>query len=114
MKPITQFMVQMRLIQNATKMPEIQAQQVICFLSVATQPDISMGALTRAMGTSGAACSRSIARLGIGESPDSPGLGLVEAFEDPWCRRRKQVRLTPKGKALAQRLDGIVSPAGTS
>lgn len=55
------------------------------------------------VGVSNAAVSRNITLLGKG-SPGDPGMGLVEAFEDEYFRRRKLVRLTTKGKELMKHI----------
>ena len=45
-----------------------------------------------------------VARLAQGESLDRPGLAWVENFEDPAWRRRKLVRLTARGRVVAERV----------
>lgn len=50
-----------------------------------------------------ATISRNVSKLGAG-TPDEPGARLLEAFEDPYWRRRKLVRLTEKGKRFAESL----------
>lgn len=52
--------------------------------------------------------SRNIAMLGIGVSMDKPGANLVESYEDPAWRRRKIVRLTARGKALAEKIANLI------
>lgn len=64
-------------------------------------------------GVEKSANGRNIARLGPGQFVSSsesdrkthkPGLGLVEAYQDPMDRRINLVRLTSKGRALVEKL----------
>jgi DNA-binding MarR family transcriptional regulator len=82
---------------------DLGTQTVSCFLHVAMRSEIPMFDLIELLGLSNAAISRNISMLGRG-SPKDPGLGLVEAHEDEYFRRRKIVALTPRGKALANKL----------
>ena len=59
--------------------------------------------LIQLLDLSNAAVSRNITLLGRG-APREPGLGLVESFEDEEYRRRKLVKLTPAGEALAKKV----------
>ncbi|OUE44484.1 hypothetical protein BZY95_06355 [Billgrantia desiderata SP1] len=88
--------------------PEIQAQSIHLLLEVAIQPDITMGELIRKTHLSQASCSRNVSLLSDMDRHDRPGLGLVEAREDPAERRRKIVRLTPKGRELIAQLADII------
>lgn len=54
--------------------------------------------------------SRNCALLGPGLSPSEPGYGLLETYEDPHYRRRKLVKLTPRGELLRDALLGIAGP----
>ncbi|EWG97932.1 MarR family winged helix-turn-helix transcriptional regulator [Halomonas sp. BC04] len=87
---------------------EIQAQSIHVLLEVAIQPEITMGGLIKKTGLSQASCSRNVTLLSDQDRHGKPGLGLVEAEEDPAERRRKIVRLTPKGKELIALLADIV------
>lgn len=60
--------------------------------------------LIELVGVSQSSVSRHIDRLARGR-PREPGFGLVEAYEDPDYRKRKLVRLTPRGQALVVELD---------
>jgi hypothetical protein len=46
--------------------------------------------------------------LGQG-SPKEPGMGLVEAYEDAYFRRRKIVRITQKGSALMEKVVAAIN-----
>ena len=39
---------------------------------------------------------------------EKPGIGLLQSFEDPMERRRKLVRLTPRGKRVYSTLSELV------
>lgn len=87
---------------------EIQAQAVHLLLEIAIQPDITMSQLCVKTRLSQASCSRNVSLLSLNARHDRPGLGLVKAEEDPRERRRKIVRLTPKGEELIASLADIV------
>lgn len=82
---------------NDSTMP---VQQVQLLLSLYLHGEVNQHALTDATGVQRSSNSRNIARLGAGESPDKPGPGYVESFEDPHNRRTKIVRLTAAGREL--------------
>lgn len=80
-----------------TTMP---VQQILLLLALHTYGEMSQHTLGTHTGVQRSSNSRNIAKLGTGESPSKPGLGLVESYEDLADRRNKMVRLTPKGSAL--------------
>ena len=95
---------QMRVID-----PEIQAQTIAVFLEVARQPEgIKMQELAEKVGISQSSVSRNVAALSHMHRVGRPGYDLVVAFEDPAERRRKIVRLTPKGKRVAKELERVL------
>lgn len=82
-------------------------QQIVTFATVAYAGDeIPMQDLIGNTGVEQSAVSRNVAVLGQGRMPGSAGYGLVEAYEDPYHRRRKMVRLTAQGKRLMAQLEG--------
>lgn len=89
---------------------EVPTQTIHVLLEVAIQPDITMGELVKKTRLSQASCSRNVALLSNREAEGDvkAGLGLVESEEDPVERRRKIVRLTPKGQELIALLADIV------
>lgn len=89
-------------IQEFRKMdPEIQAQAIILFLKAAANDDqITMSELQQWSGLATSSISRNMALLGETNRHGEPGLNLVRAYEDVADRRRKIVRLTPKGRAV--------------
>lgn len=84
--------------------PDIQAQTIQCFLAVALRSEVPMSQIQEAIGMSQASVSRNVARLGRGLSPKEAGLGWVESFEDPWNRRTRIVRVTARGRVVADRV----------
>jgi DNA-binding MarR family transcriptional regulator len=91
-------------LQKRFRNSELQVPMLLTFLHVANSGEIGMAALEDLTGVSQAAVSRNVAKLSQGITLKEPGLGLVEAFEDPTWRRRKIVRLTPRGAALIAEL----------
>lgn len=89
--------------------PDLPIQYAVSFLTIARADDggISVGELAKRLGIAQSSASRNIAALSAWHSFGKPGLDLVESREDPRERRRKIVTLTPKGAALALRLEGI-------
>lgn len=90
--------------------PEIQAQTISCFVTVAMHPGITMKDLGERVGISQASTSRNIAALSKVHRLNRPGHDLVTATEDPVERRRKVVYLTDKGKRVAESLKDIMDP----
>jgi DNA-binding MarR family transcriptional regulator len=72
--------------------------------------EMQMEDMQKAAGTSPSSITRAAVRLGGGDK-DVSGMGWLEAFEDPLFRRRKIVRITPKGRAAVEKLAGATSKA---
>ena len=68
-----------------------------------------MAEIAEELGLSQSTVSRNVAYLGDWNRHREKGHQLVEAFEDPSERRRKLVRLTPKGKRFVTSLANIVT-----
>ena len=83
----------------------MEIQKVLTLIAVRQQPEIQMIDLPRYTMVERSANSRNVAKLGQGESPDKPGAGLVEAYEDPHNRRFKRVRLTGRGRAVMETVE---------
>lgn len=80
---------------------DIPSQTMSAFIHIAMRREMPMYDLIGLLDMSNAAVSRNITLLGQG-NPRDPGMGLVEAYEDVFYRRRKLVRLTQKGQQLAE------------
>ena len=68
-----------------------------------------MADLSDLTGLAQSSVSRNVAKLAQGMSPSEPGYGLIEAFEDPYYRKRKLVRVTPRGLDFAKKLEKSAS-----
>lgn len=88
--------------------PMIQAQTVLTFLYVCEEPDITMRDLQNKLGLASSSTSRNVAALSKHHRLGKDGADVVEAYEDLADRRSKRVRLTPKGKALAAKINAIL------
>jgi DNA-binding MarR family transcriptional regulator len=86
--------------------PELQTQTVVCFLLIAeASEDIHMRDLQSTLNMPSSSTSRNVAALSKFHRTGTPGLDLVEAYEDPKDRRFKRVRLSAKGRALRSRIN---------
>jgi DNA-binding MarR family transcriptional regulator len=91
--------------------PDMPIQYALSFLTVAQHEGLSIRELSERLGIAQSSASRNVAALSRWHSFGKPGHDLVQSEEDPRERRRKVVTLTPKGRALAEELRAIVSPA---
>ena len=105
MKPTTALAVALAAVETFRKecRADISSQTISCFLQIAMRREMPMFDLIKLLDVSNAAVSRNVTLLGQG-SPKDPGLGLVEAYEDVYFRRRKLVRITQKGSILMEKL----------
>lgn len=90
-------------LREELKYSDMPAQMIQVFLEVAAMGEVTQQDLEGKVGISRAAISRFLSILSVG-APLKPGLRLVETFEDPAWRRRKIVRVTARGKAVANRM----------
>jgi DNA-binding MarR family transcriptional regulator len=84
--------------------PNIPPQQISILFEVYLNPGCTMVQLKDNLGLAQSSVSRSIAALSKLQQQDKLGLNLVKAIEDPRERRRKVVKLTPKGEYLMRNL----------
>lgn len=98
----------LRLLAEVQKIdPEMPLQQLMCLLVVAQEPDgMSLTDIANKVGISLPTASRHVGSLGKINRKKEEGLNLLEAFEDPLERRKKIVRLTPKGKTAVRKIIG--------
>lgn len=81
--------------------------QLLCILVLAGDEEgMSLTELAKKANLQMATASRYIGSLGKIDRHREEGLNLVESFENPMERRKKIVRLTPKGKNLVSRMLG--------
>ncbi|NJB67233.1 DNA-binding MarR family transcriptional regulator [Desulfobaculum xiamenense] len=97
-------------IRHETGVDTMPSQQIAAFLYVAASGGCSMAALAEFLGMAQSTASRTVTTLGPRHATNRgrPGYDLIVAEEDPRERRRKNLRLTPRGKALALRLSAII------
>lgn len=87
---------------DQTDYPDSPVHHVRVLLAVAARGgECYMQDLEKITGRTGSSVSRAVSALGRGH-PDRPGFGYIEAFEDPYERRRKIARLTVPGKRVAE------------
>lgn len=90
--------------------PEMQAQTLLTFCAVASREgEVSMKDVEHLTGMTTSSTSRNVAALGALHRKGQPGMDLVLAFENPMNRRMKLLKLTPKGRRVAE---SIVRYAG--
>lgn len=92
-------------VQRFVRVADIPAQQIVTFLYVAEHDEIAMVDLAEVTGVAQSSVSRNVARLGPGPNPREPGYGLLTAYEDPYYRKRKLVKLTPRGRELVKEIE---------
>lgn len=91
--------------------PEMQAQTLLTFCAVASRDgQVPMQEVQQMTGMTGTSTSRNVAALGSVHAGGKPGMDLVVAFENPLNRRQKLLKLTPKGRRVAE---SIVRYAGS-
>jgi len=107
MKAVTVGLEVIQKVMDYTSNPVIPAQQVTILLTVLDRGEMPMGDLADLIGIAQSSVSRNVALLGRGLTPVSSGHRLLEAYEDPFYRRRKLVKLTPRGELLRNELQAI-------
>lgn len=100
----------LQIIRKFINNSELPMQTIQTYLYITKHGEVPLSDLEKVTGLSQSAVSRNVAKLGQGLTARDPGFGLVEAYEDPNFRRRKLVRLTPRGKALAQEVANVLGP----
>lgn len=94
-------------LREQTQHSDMPTQMALVFLEVAMLGEIPMAELGKKVGISQASVSRLVSTLSSGR-PSDPGFGLIEAYEDPGFRRRKLVRITARGRLVAQRVSDAI------
>lgn len=82
-------------------MGDVPLQVAEVFFAVAIEEGLSQRELMERLDISKASISRIISTLGEWTWRRTKGPGLLETYEDPYERRKKPVRLTSKGRKLA-------------
>lgn len=86
--------------------PDMPMAQAYCLLLIAADEGLSLKELATRANIGMASASRYVSAFGVPPRSGSKGLGLVTAREDPLERRKKIIKLTPKGKATINNLLG--------
>lgn len=81
---------------------ELPTQHLHLLMHTAMHPGSTIKDLEKMTGISRAAASRIVDYLSFRQYRDKAGPGLLAAEEDPMERRRKLVRITPKGEKFLQ------------
>ncbi len=88
---------------------EMPGQVVSCFLYVASHNGCHKQAMEQELGLSTASSSRNTDILSTGRlGREAEGLDLITKEVDQSNRRRQVLKLTPRGKALAQQMKTII------
>jgi DNA-binding MarR family transcriptional regulator len=87
---------------------EIPGQLVSCFFYICSHDNCHKLAMEEDLGLRTASASRVTDWLSDYHRLGKPGLGLIEKYTDPACRRRQYLRLTEKGKSLRNQIEDIV------
>jgi DNA-binding MarR family transcriptional regulator len=87
---------------------EMPIQQLMCLLIIAQDDEgLSLTEVAQKGHLSLTTASRYVSALGKQNRKREEGLHFVEAYEDPMERRKKIIRLTPKGRAVVRKLTGV-------
>ena len=94
---------------------DLWINNVLTFLYVCENEGASVSEIAQVARLLEATASRSIRSFAEPDAPGAmkPALGLVELREDPDDGRGRLVYLTPKGRAVAERIDGLLRKAVT-
>ena len=88
---------------------EMPGQVVSCFLYVASHDGCHKQAMEQELGLTTASSSRNTDILSKGRlGREAEGLDLITKEVDPANRRRQTLKLTPRGKSLAQQMKTII------
>jgi len=91
--------------------PKMETQTAHLFLELARSSESENGSeglymkdLADILGVAQSSASRSVALLSKWLKYDTPGLGWIEAYENPMNRRLKILKLTAKGEKVKQEI----------
>jgi DNA-binding MarR family transcriptional regulator len=94
------------LIHNFRQFSDMPMSQAYCLLLIATYEGLSLKELANRADIGMASASRHVAMFSSQGLKGVKGMGLVEALEDPMERRKKIIKLTPKGKQTVAKIIG--------
>lgn len=91
--------------------PRMEAQTMLTFCAIAAaEGALPMREVERMTGMTTSSTSRNVAALGPYHSGGKEGLDLIVAFDNPENRRQKLLKLTPKGRRVAESIMRYVRP----
>jgi DNA-binding MarR family transcriptional regulator len=100
------------LVHNFRKLnSEMPIAQAYCLLLIAQYEGLSLKELADRADVGMATASRYVAELGKVGLKGKEGMALIDAVEDPMERRKKIIRLTPKGKTFVSKITGDIKNA---
>lgn len=94
------------LINNIREYSDMPISQAYSLLLIARYEGLSVKDLAHRADIGMATASRYVSQFGKTVRPGENGMGLVEAVDDPMERRKKIIKLTPKGKQVIAKLLG--------
>lgn len=89
--------------------PDFPMQTISTFLIIAMKPGISQHELLKFLDISQSGASRNLMALGEVNRHGKPGLGLIVQQRNPFDARLSHFRLSPLGRALAERVVASIS-----
>lgn len=92
------------VLREETGNEKLTAQMLVTYLAVAVRKEVPLNELPKLARTSGSAMSRNVWNILGPGTPKEPGPNLIVAEADPYDRKRKLVQLTPRGKAVADKI----------
>lgn len=96
----------MGLLHNIREYSDMPISQAYALLLIARYEGLSVKDLAHRADIGMATASRYVSQFGKMVRPGEPGMGLVEAADDPMERRKKIIKLTPKGRQVVAKLLG--------
>lgn len=88
--------------------PDMPMNQVVCFTWIALNEGRTQVEMRQDLQMASSTSSRSLAALSNVHRLGKPGLGIVEWVENPEDRRAKLLYISDKGKAVLNKLTGMV------
>lgn len=104
-KEVTAFLVLLRELQKID--PEFPLQYAVCLAEIALDEGLSLTALSRKTGMPLSTVSRIVGALSRQRQKGVP-YGLIRVAISPQERRKKELYLTTRGRAIIRGIAGIV------
>ena len=88
--------------------PDLTVSDVMTFLETAEDEGLSVKDVQERLSLTQSTASRTVNKLGQHGTRSKAGLSLLHTQENPGERRKVQVRLSVRGRALARALAGLI------